>query len=189
MAFFPVIICALVLYLLVRNYAFVFQWMHELHVMCSLVDSTCACWLYSCSIHTFHAVGGYTSLGPAGVPPGCLGKYFPQPSLDSSADMAHSNIPAKSISSLSCYISSGRIHQWLLYTHPTNSMVVSVQEGSLFTYLLLLCMLLDPPPSEMAAALSLIVAFDIVSSAGFLLLAILFYSQGYLNWTNPWLCS
>ena len=58
----------------------------------------------------FCVVGGYTSLESAGVCPDCPRKYFPQPSLDGPADMAHPNIPTKSTSSLSCSISCGRIY-------------------------------------------------------------------------------
>ena len=62
------------------------------------------------TICLYFVVGGYASLEFTGVYPDCISELSTQPSVDSSAYLAHSHISTKGISPLACHISSGRIH-------------------------------------------------------------------------------
>ena len=82
MAFFPVVICAAVLYVLVSYY----------------------CSYFRLPLTLLYTVGGYTSLESAGISPDCTSECCAEPSVDGTARLAHSHIPTKSFSPFSCYL-------------------------------------------------------------------------------------
>ena len=102
MAFFPVIICAGVLYMLVRS------------ILLQILSLNIYLSVYLCFLFTD---GQQITLGLPGVYTSCCGECCPQSSLDSSSDMAYSDIPPKGHSALSSHFSCSWFHQWLLYTH------------------------------------------------------------------------
>ena len=74
MAFFPVIICAGVLYMLVSG-----PYSHR----------------YQCNeVHTISA-GGNQSLGPPGVFANCISEHSSEPDVDCSAHLAHTHLPTE----------------------------------------------------------------------------------------------
>jgi len=92
MAFFPVIICAGVLYMLVRSL--------PLQILS----------LNLCISLLFFTDGQQITLGLPGVYTSCCGEHCPQSSLDCSADMAYSDVSPESLSALSSHFSCSWIH-------------------------------------------------------------------------------